>query len=106
MDFRDSPEEAGFRSRLRAWLADNVPHGGFPPEAQERNSFRMEWHRTLYKGGWVGLSWPKAVGGQELGPMYDAIVHSATRFATARAFSSVSSTATRRAIGMVRPASL
>jgi alkylation response protein AidB-like acyl-CoA dehydrogenase len=75
MDFRDSPEEADFRSRLRAWLADNVPHGGFPPEAKERNSFRMEWHRTLYKGGWVGLSWPKAVGGQELGPMYDAILN-------------------------------
>jgi alkylation response protein AidB-like acyl-CoA dehydrogenase len=75
MDFRDSPDEAQFRARLRAWLAGNVPPGGFPPEDQDRNSFQMEWHRTLYKGGWIGLSWPRSVGGQELGPMYDAILN-------------------------------
>jgi len=75
MDFRDSPEEAEFRARLRAWLADNVPPGGFSLMDQERNSFELEWHRTLYQGGWMGLSWPKAVGGQDLGPMYDAILN-------------------------------
>jgi alkylation response protein AidB-like acyl-CoA dehydrogenase len=75
MDFRDSPEEAEFRTRLRAWLAGNTPSGGFPQGDEERNRLDLEWHRTLYRGGWVGLSWPKSVGGQELGPMYDAILN-------------------------------
>ena len=75
MDFRDSPEEADFRARLRAWVADNIPPGGFRPADQERNRFDLEWHRILYKAGWMGLSWPKSVGGQELGPMYDAILN-------------------------------
>ena len=75
MDFRDSPEEADFRARLRTWVAGNIPPGGFRPADQERNSFDLEWHRILYKAGWMGLSWPKSVGGQELGPMYDAILN-------------------------------
>ena len=35
----------------------------------------MAWHRTLYAGGWLGLSWPKEYGGRGLGPLYDAIVN-------------------------------
>lgn len=75
MDFRDSPEEAAFRERLRAWLADNMPRDPLPAADEERNRFEREWHRALYRGGWLGLSWPRSVGGQELSPIFEAILN-------------------------------
>jgi alkylation response protein AidB-like acyl-CoA dehydrogenase len=70
MDFRDSPDEADFRARLRTWLEENVPEGwGTPahpePEGHERLAFYKDWSRRLYDAGFVGLPWPKAYGGYE-----------------------------------------
>ena len=74
MDFRDTPQEAAFRQRLRDWLADNIPQDE-PAGDEARNRFEQEWHRALYRGGWLGLSWPRSVGGQELSPIYEAILN-------------------------------
>jgi alkylation response protein AidB-like acyl-CoA dehydrogenase len=70
MDFRDSPEEAAFREKLRGWLAENIPEGwGQPghkePEGQARLEWYREWSRRLYEAGFIGLTWPKAYGGYE-----------------------------------------
>ncbi|HEU4362456.1 MAG TPA: acyl-CoA dehydrogenase family protein [Mycobacterium sp.] len=73
MDFRDSPAEAEFRGRLRAWLmqrADAFPAAG----ADEYWAQQGEWHRALYEAGFFGLSWPSEYGGHELPPVYDVIV--------------------------------
>ena len=76
MDFLDSPEEARFRAELRAWLADNMPERPYPRRHGEAgNTFTMQWHRTLYAGGWLGLSWPVEYGGRGMSPVYDAIVN-------------------------------
>ena len=56
MDFRDSPEEAAFRDRLRRWLTDQK--GKFPTSGDEYWAKQGEWHRSLYEGGFFGLSWP------------------------------------------------
>ncbi|MFV2178878.1 acyl-CoA dehydrogenase family protein [Actinomadura sp. LOL_016] len=72
MDFRDSPEEAAFRSRLRAWLAERA--GTFPTSGDEYWRRQGEWHRTLYAAGFFGLSWPKEYGGHELPSVYDVIL--------------------------------
>ena len=32
------------------------------------------WHRSLYDAGFFGMSWPKAIGGQELPTVYEVIV--------------------------------
>jgi alkylation response protein AidB-like acyl-CoA dehydrogenase len=74
VNYHDSPEEAAFRAELRRWLAANVP-GDEPPEEDEeaRSSFLNAWHRTLYGGGWLGLTWPVEAGGRGLGPMYEGI---------------------------------
>ena len=74
MDFADSPAEAEFRMRLRAWLPDNDP--GLPASSTDDRYWagQAAWHRTLYDGGFFGLSWPRAIGGHELPAVYDVIV--------------------------------
>ncbi len=72
MDFRDSPEEAAFRDRLRAWLTERA--GTFPASGEEYWARQGEWHRALYAGGFFGLSWPREYGGQQLPPVYDVIL--------------------------------
>lgn len=74
MDFRDSPEEAAFRERLRAWIAENDP--GLPASSTDDEYWarQAEWHTALYDAGFFGLSWPKRFGGHELPPVYDVIL--------------------------------
>jgi len=72
LDFRDSPEEAAFRERLRAWLAERA--GRFSASGDEYWSQQGDWHRSLYAAGFFGLSWPREHGGQELPPVYDVIL--------------------------------
>ncbi|MBU8816120.1 acyl-CoA dehydrogenase family protein [Mycolicibacterium goodii] len=72
MDFRDSPEEAAFRARLRSWLAENA--ASFKASGDDYWARQGEWHRALYGAGFFGTSWPREFGGQELPPVYDVIV--------------------------------
>ena len=78
MDFRDTPEEAAFRSRLGAWLDENLPEGwGRPgtdePRGAERVAFLKEWSRRLYEAGYIGITWPKRYGGYEAPLSHQAI---------------------------------
>jgi alkylation response protein AidB-like acyl-CoA dehydrogenase len=72
LDFRDSPEEAAFRDRLRAWLTERA--GTFPTSGDEYWAHQGDWHRALHAAGFFGLSWPRQHGGQELAPVYDVIL--------------------------------
>jgi alkylation response protein AidB-like acyl-CoA dehydrogenase len=72
LDFRDSPEEAAFRERLRTWLSGQA--GAFATSGDDYWARQGEWHQALYSAGFFGLSWPKKFGGQELPPVYDVIV--------------------------------
>ena len=76
MDLRDSPEEAAFRSRLRAWLEDHAPKVPLPDDHEAQHHALVEWHKLLYRGGWVGLSWPLEYGGQGLGFMEESLLQS------------------------------
>jgi alkylation response protein AidB-like acyl-CoA dehydrogenase len=72
LDFRDSPQEAAFRERLRSWLSLHAKkYSGLGDEYWERMA---GWHRALYENGFFGLSWPRDYGGHELPPVYDVIV--------------------------------
>lgn len=76
MDYRDTPEEAEFRARLRAWLADHVPHGWRDIEDHlDYERMSRAWHRSLFAAGYMGMAWPKEYGGQDLSPVYDAILN-------------------------------
>ena len=74
MDFGDSPAEAEFRARLRAWLETNNP--GLPASSTDDEYWAgvAAWHESLYDGGFFGLSWPKAIGGHELPSVFDVIL--------------------------------
>jgi alkylation response protein AidB-like acyl-CoA dehydrogenase len=74
MDFRDSPEEAAFRARLRAWIAVNNP--GLPVSSTDDEYWarQAEWHTALYDAGFFGLSWPSRFGGHDLPSVFDVIV--------------------------------
>ena len=74
MDFGDSAPEAEFRQRLRTWLRDNDP--GLPASSTDDAYWRGQaaWHQSLFDAGFFGMSWPKAIGGQELPTVYDVIL--------------------------------
>lgn len=74
MDFSDSPAEAEFRLRLRAWLADNDP--GLPASSTDDAYWagQARWHQSLHEAGFFGMTWPTSIGGQDLPSVYDVIV--------------------------------
>jgi len=72
----DTPEEAAFRAEARAWLEANArrrdgesdgvlrqrDHG---PEGEAASFERCRaWQRTLFDGGWAGITWPTRFGGR------------------------------------------
>jgi alkylation response protein AidB-like acyl-CoA dehydrogenase len=74
VDFGDAPEEAAFRGRLRSWLAENNP--GLPASSTDDDYWagQAAWHRSLYEGGFFGLSFPTAIGGHGLPSVYEVIL--------------------------------
>jgi alkylation response protein AidB-like acyl-CoA dehydrogenase len=70
MDFDDTPEEAAFRAEARAWLEAHAtrrradqPRGGPSDEPDHVDECKV-WQRSLYDGGWAGITWPKEYGGR------------------------------------------
>jgi len=78
MDLRDTPEEAQFRSELRAWLDANLPEDkkGSRGGAQRfEDPFMREWSRKLHHAGYAGLTWPKEYGGAGAPYSFQAIFY-------------------------------
>ncbi len=74
MNYGDSPEEAAFRARLRAWVAEHDPGLPASSTADEYWHGQADWHRALFEAGFFGTSWPVDIGGQGLPSVYDVIV--------------------------------
>ncbi|HEY2429604.1 MAG TPA: acyl-CoA dehydrogenase family protein [Acidimicrobiales bacterium] len=74
MDFGDSPEEAEFRLRLRRWLEVNNPRLPASSTDDDYWAGQAAWHRSLYDGGFFGMTWPASIGGQARPSVYDVIV--------------------------------
>jgi alkylation response protein AidB-like acyl-CoA dehydrogenase len=73
MDFNDSPEEAAYRAKARAWLDANATLKN--PDASKANMLdeaegdmiakAKAWQAKKREAGWACLRWPKEYGGQE-----------------------------------------
>ncbi|MEE4350037.1 MAG: acyl-CoA dehydrogenase family protein [Pacificimonas sp.] len=76
MDFNDTPEEAAYREKVRAWIAENTREyeGLAPPRTNEDFVARQKsWQKKKYDAGYAGITWPKKFGGQGRGPMESII---------------------------------
>jgi len=73
MDLTFSPAAEEFRQELRAWLARNVPaeflDADFPgfPSLEEEVRVLRSWQARLAADRWVGVHWPRDVGGRGAG---------------------------------------
>ncbi|MFI5041280.1 MAG: acyl-CoA dehydrogenase family protein [Acidimicrobiales bacterium] len=77
MDFDDTPREAALRAEARRWLGEHATllgdsagagaaRSGASRDRDEVAHIRRckAWQRTLYDGGWAGITWPKEFGGR------------------------------------------
>ena len=78
MDFSYSVEDEALRLEFRAWLEANrqyaVPAlGPLADEDEVGWDATLRWHRKLYEGGWLGLTWPTQYGGRGATPLQEII---------------------------------
>jgi alkylation response protein AidB-like acyl-CoA dehydrogenase len=79
MDFKDNQEEAAYRAQVRAWLGRHAPAfqltpGDALPESEFMRRARA-WQACKADAGYVGIHWPKAVGGQGAAPIRHVLFH-------------------------------
>jgi alkylation response protein AidB-like acyl-CoA dehydrogenase len=77
MDVRYPPEAEGYREKVHAFLAEQLPPdwqgiGALDVEATTR--FVEEWRRTLHEHHYLAVSWPKEYGGGGLSPLESVII--------------------------------
>jgi len=66
MDFKDTPEEAVFRTEVRAFIEEEAPkreRGGEAAALMEAFAKGQEWFKKLAERGWIAPAWPKEYGG-------------------------------------------
>jgi alkylation response protein AidB-like acyl-CoA dehydrogenase len=76
MDLRLSVEETRFRDELRAWLEQHAPKDWEhrrDGSIEQHFAFLRSWQKTLYDGGWAGISWPREYGGRGASLMQQVI---------------------------------
>ncbi|MEM7253392.1 MAG: acyl-CoA dehydrogenase family protein [Pseudomonadota bacterium] len=81
MDFNDSPVEAEYRAKVRAFLSAHYspyPDGerapAFAPvSTDEAVRASQAWQATKFDAGWACLTWPKEYGGQNATPIEQVI---------------------------------
>lgn len=82
MNFDDTPQEAEFRAKARAFLAkhleplnpdETAPNMLGEREDKEAIAWAKRWQATKFDAGWAVLTWPKEYGGQGLGRMENVI---------------------------------
>jgi alkylation response protein AidB-like acyl-CoA dehydrogenase len=72
----EDPRVDDFRAEAARWLKAHVPAAWadrFDMPEDERIGIRRDWERTLWEGGYTGISWPEAFGGRGLGPIEEVV---------------------------------
>ena len=80
MNFDDTPQEAEFRAKARAWIAANAPKQ-YEDELRKSSLGRLqlsganvldvakEWQKKKAEAGWAVPHWPKEYGGRGASPI-------------------------------------
>ena len=85
MDFRDTPDEAKFRTEVQEFIKNEAPTGegrSADPFAQRGSTYR-EWTKKLAARKWIAPAWPKEYGGAGMSVMEQFIFN--TELADSRA---------------------
>jgi len=80
MDFSDTPDEAAYRAKARAWIADHAPHHladelarmplfAFDLRGEDGIAAAKRWQKAKCEGGWAVSHWPEAYGGRGASPI-------------------------------------
>jgi alkylation response protein AidB-like acyl-CoA dehydrogenase len=66
MDFEDTPDEASYRAQVRSWIAAHAAalKDIATDSRSESVAAAKAWQALKYDAGYVGITWPTAVGGQ------------------------------------------
>ena len=80
MDFNDSPEEAAYREKARAWLETNAADhknnssaNGRRPNSPEHMALAKAWQAKKADAGYACITWPKEWGGAGGTPLQSVI---------------------------------
>jgi alkylation response protein AidB-like acyl-CoA dehydrogenase len=86
VDLDDTPEQAAYRAKVRAWLEQHSSEApvidAYEATGEEVDqdlgddemiAARRVWQGKLAEGGLAGVTWPKEFGGQGLGPIEQVI---------------------------------
>jgi alkylation response protein AidB-like acyl-CoA dehydrogenase len=73
MNFDDTPEEAAYRAKISAWLSTAAAGYREPVTGGDGVGRAKAWQTVKYSAGYVGITWPKALGGQGATPMQQII---------------------------------
>ena len=76
MDLNDTPEQAQYRAKVRAWLDEHKDDAPVEQGDDEQAYIdaRRAWQGKLAAAGLAGVMWPVELGGQGLGPVETVIV--------------------------------
>jgi alkylation response protein AidB-like acyl-CoA dehydrogenase len=80
MDFEFLPEERAWQEEARAYIRQHVTKPGVQVKGAEATRYidtpeRREFMKAMAKGGYLGVSWPKEVGGKGLSYRYDYLLN-------------------------------
>jgi alkylation response protein AidB-like acyl-CoA dehydrogenase len=73
MEFKDSTEEAAFRSQVHSFIKQNLPRELAGPNEMEGEDAEhadaiKDWRKRLASQGWIAPHWPKEYGGAGMTP--------------------------------------
>ncbi len=82
MDFDFTPEEQAFADEVENWLVENHDPVVMDPTRENFTQLadtpeRRAFMKKLAAQGWLGMSWPKEYGGQEIEGVYEYILNEA-----------------------------
>lgn len=84
MDVRLDPALQGFADEVRSWLEEHLVGSfaelrgrGLTGQEDLAPEVQIEWERELAEGGWLGIDFPKSIGGRECSLAEQVVFHQA-----------------------------